>query len=198
MPNPEHVEIVKQGAEAVEKWRKENPGERLDLSWAELSKIFCKRKENWENSRKANLTKIDLSEADLNYANLIEVDLEQANLSRAELYNADLRGANLRQTDLSQAKMRGANLSEASLDKADLRGTDLSGANSANTTWADLDLSQTIGLRTIQHHKASEIGIKTLIKSNGKIPNEFLRGCGLTDNIISVVQDHFTNSENDV
>lgn len=37
MANPEHVEIVKQGAEAVERWRAENPDTCLDLSGAELS-----------------------------------------------------------------------------------------------------------------------------------------------------------------
>jgi len=31
MANPEHVEIVKQGAEAIEKWQGENEHGRLDL-----------------------------------------------------------------------------------------------------------------------------------------------------------------------
>ena len=37
MANPEHVELVKQGADAIRKWRKVNPGVRLDLTSANLS-----------------------------------------------------------------------------------------------------------------------------------------------------------------
>jgi len=35
--NPEHVEIVRQGKDAIEKWRAENPDVRLELSGASLS-----------------------------------------------------------------------------------------------------------------------------------------------------------------
>tara|TARA_R100001132_G_C3272987_1_gene95008 strand:+ start:3965 stop:4561 length:597 start_codon:yes stop_codon:yes gene_type:complete len=35
--NPEHIEIVSRGVEAIRKWRIENPGKRLDLSGARLT-----------------------------------------------------------------------------------------------------------------------------------------------------------------
>jgi hypothetical protein len=38
MANPEHVELVKQGMEAIRKWREENPDVRPDLSEVDLGK----------------------------------------------------------------------------------------------------------------------------------------------------------------
>jgi hypothetical protein len=37
MANPEHVEIVKQGAEAIREWREKNPGVKLDLRGADFA-----------------------------------------------------------------------------------------------------------------------------------------------------------------
>jgi len=69
----------------------------------------------------------------------------RANLSRADLSEANLRGANLYRANLIGADLRGANLyranlSEADLSEADLRGADLRGANlyRANLSEADL------------------------------------------------------------
>jgi hypothetical protein len=39
MANPEHVELVRQGAEAIAKWREENPDTKLDLRGAALAKV---------------------------------------------------------------------------------------------------------------------------------------------------------------
>jgi len=61
MANPEHIEIVKQGAEAIRQWREKNPDAPLDLIRAELREV-----------------------------NLSEADLDGANLSEAELYGAHL------------------------------------------------------------------------------------------------------------
>ena len=40
------------------------------------------------------------------------------------------------------------------------------------------------GLETIRHSGSSTIGIDTIYKSRGKIPEVFLRGCGVPDNFI--------------
>ena len=37
MANEDHVAIVKQGAEAIRRWREEHPGQRLMLDTADLS-----------------------------------------------------------------------------------------------------------------------------------------------------------------
>ena len=98
MANPEHVEIVRQGAEAIEKWRRTNPGQRLDLD-----------------------------RADLSGANLIGANLGGVNLIGANLRGANLRGAYLRGAELGYADLTGANLSEADLAGADLTVADLDG-----------------------------------------------------------------------
>ena len=56
MANPEHVELVRQGAEAIAQWREENPNTWLDLSRANPHRLY--------------LYKANLSEAELGRANL--------------------------------------------------------------------------------------------------------------------------------
>ena len=52
----------------------------------------------------------------------------------------------------------------------------------ANTTiFADVDLSEVRGLESIKHMGPSTIGIDTLFRSQGKIPEVFLRGCGVPE-----------------
>ncbi len=106
--------------------RNEPGGECANLSRADLSSA---------NLGGANLSGADLSYADLRYANLGGADLSYANLSYANLSSAYLCGA-----DLSRADLRYANLSSANLSYADLRGADLRYANLryANLSGADL------------------------------------------------------------
>jgi hypothetical protein len=52
------------------------------------------------------------------------------------------------------------------------------------TGFSDIDLSSTEGLDSMQHLAPSTIGIDTIYKSRGKIPEIFLRGCGVPDNFI--------------
>jgi TIR domain len=51
--------------------------------------------------------------------------------------------------------------------------------------FADNDLSEVKGLETVDHGGPSSIGIDTLYKSVGKIPEAFLRGCGVPDDFIT-------------
>jgi uncharacterized protein YjbI with pentapeptide repeats len=151
------------------------------------------------NLSEAHLSEADLSRAhlngtDLSEANLSEADLYKAILSRADLSRAHLSGANLRNADLSEAILRYANLSRANLSEANLSGTDLykailSGASLSYafieaTTFGDNDLSEVNGLDTVRHLGPSMIGIDTLYRSGGKIPEVFLRGCGVPDALI--------------
>ena len=52
------------------------------------------------------------------------------------------------------------------------------------TTFADVDLSTVKGLDTVEHLGPSTIGIDTIYKSRGNIPEVFLRGCGVPDTFI--------------
>ena len=71
---------------------------------------------------RANLSRADLSCANLSGANLSCADLSGANLSGANLSCANLSRANLSCADLSCANLSGANLSRANLSCADLSG----------------------------------------------------------------------------
>ncbi len=147
MANEEHLNILKQGVEAWNKWREEHPDIRPDLPEADLREA---------NLRGADLRKADLRKADLRRAFLIEADLREADFGRADLRGADLRGADLLQVDLSgallsRADLFGANLSEAlfsradllqaNLSRADLSGADLSGADLRGALFHGTDLS---------------------------------------------------------
>lgn len=112
MANPEHVEIVKQGAMAVRRWREENPGVSLDLGGTDLHGI-------------------DLHGADLRSANLREADLSLANLYGAFLYGADLRSALLSSANLREARLGSADLAWAWLDYANLSRANLDSVRGA-------------------------------------------------------------------
>ena len=123
-----------------------------ELTREKLNKILKEHKHwinedcnNWEEMR-ADLSGVDLSRANLSGANLLNADLSDAelsgaNLSGANLYNADLRGADLSGANLLNADLSGVELSEANLSGADLRGANLSGANLLNADLSGVDLS---------------------------------------------------------
>jgi hypothetical protein len=117
----------------------------------------------------------DLRGADLRGADLRAAILREAGLSRADLFEADLRG-----TDLSGADLSAADLSRADFREVDLRGADLSGAHCLGTAFGDVDLSEVKGLESITHIGPSTVGVDTLARSRGRIPEAFLRGCGFT------------------
>ncbi len=136
----------------------------------------------------ANLTGADLTEAVLSGASLEEADFNSANLRGADLDGANLSGANLREANLSGAELRMACLVGADLSKADLAGADFTVALGGRMVFADVDLSVAKGLETIRHHGPSTIGIDTIYKSHGKIPDVFLRGCGVPENLIEYMR----------
>ena len=122
--NDDHVEMLKKGADAWNKWRSENPTTAPWLTKANLYQADLTR---------ANLSGAELSEADLRGANLSMANLNRANLSRALLINAkfigaSLVGANLGMAMLNRANLSRADLSEAILWRVDLSEADLSGA----------------------------------------------------------------------
>ena len=107
---------------------------------------------------------------------------------RAHLSGAHLSGADLRQTKLSAADLSGADLSGANLSGAQLRAANFTEARAGGTIFADVDLSVAKGLETIQHSGPSTIGIDTIYKSHGKIPDAFLRGCGVPETFIEYMR----------
>ncbi len=165
MANPEHLEIIKQGAEVWNKWRNEHPTVKPVLNHADL--------------HEAELSHADLRHADLSHANLFNANLSHADLSHAKLFRADLRVANLSNADLLNVDLQLATLSHTTLSGANLTGCEL-----GFTIWGNIDLSTTDGLETVNHLYPSSIGIDTIYASRGEIPEIFLRWCGVPDEFI--------------
>lgn len=204
MANSKHLKILQQGVAAWNAWRSANPYQRPDLRGADLSCADLKGADlNSARLHEANLGEANLKGAELYNADLTAADLSLANLNNANLHNADLTGAaleetQLKETDLTQADLTFCNLRNAVLNHAvlnyaiftspDLEGADFTDARLGNTMIADVDFSPAIGLEWVQHDSPSSIGIDTLYKSQGKIPEVFLRGCGVPDRFILQVK----------
>src|SRR4051794_15432789 len=96
---------------------------------------------------------------------------------------------NLRHADLTGADLNGAGLRHADLSHAYLRGADLSQAICGETNFGNVDLSGVDGLESIRHEAPSTVGVDTLVRSRGKIPETFLRRCGVPDALIRSLRD---------
>jgi uncharacterized protein YjbI with pentapeptide repeats len=156
--------------------------------------------------RNADLYKADMNKADLVGANLVGANLNRATLTesvaqRVNLSEANCLGASFHRADLQSAFLLGANLSRANLTGADLRRAELSRAILLGTVVADTNftdailgwttfggtnLSVAVGLDRVVHEGPSTIGTDVLTLSRGCIPSEFLRGVGLSDEVISM------------
>jgi Pentapeptide repeats (8 copies) len=102
---PSPLDILRQGVDAWNEWRRSNPRARPLLYGADL--------------RERNL-----SGADLRGAQLV-----QARLAKARLDGADMRNANFSGASLREASLRGVQLQKAVLRHANLSGADIEGAN---------------------------------------------------------------------
>jgi hypothetical protein len=189
MANPEHVAILRKGWQVWNRWREEHPEIRPDLSGAYLSDIYISA---------FNLGGVNLSKADLNNivlragcgdggSDFRGADLTGANLSGAELNSADFTGADLTEANLERAYLPQTNLTKANLSRANLNNTDLSTAYVEQTLFVDVDLSSANGLNVVIHFGPSTIGIDTIIKSHGKIPENFLREAGVPQSVIEQI-----------
>jgi uncharacterized protein YjbI with pentapeptide repeats len=146
--------------------------------------------EEWNRRREAgevipalNGARLDgarLAGAHLYGAYLYEARLDEAILAGAHLAGAHLYGARLDRAILEGARLDGAELYGARLEGAKLYGATLTGASCYGTSFADVDLSEVKGLDLVNHRGPSPISTSTLVRSWGKIPEAFLRGCGLT------------------
>lgn len=210
MADPEHLKILKGGVMFWNQWREDSPDIRPDLTYAPLGG-WQLVKANFDganlsgadlvnaNLRSAGLRGACLKGASLSYANLSNTNLIGADLSYAQLIDVNLSyafpsKANLGEADLSYAHLIGADLYRSALNKANLVGADFSDSHLVNTdlseakvgwtTFGNNDLSSVRGLDSIGHIGPSAISVNTIYRSRGKIPERFLRGCGVPEDFI--------------
>jgi len=184
MANEEHLALLRQETDDWNDWRADNPEITPNLIGADLSGAHL----SGVNLYGANLSGANLSGANLNGAHLFGTDLYGADLYGASLIGAHLNGANLSRADLSRANLSRANLSRANFSGTNLSGTNLYGADIGYTSFSDIDLGEVKGLESVNHLGPSSIGVDTVYNSQGNIPEEFLRGCGLPDTLIAYVR----------
>lgn len=147
----------------------------------------------------ADLTRAFLDESILVWAKLNSSHLDGAIIRMAELFSADISGATLQMArdfplnDLVPTQFTGSNLTSANFENTKLQGTDfkdanLSGIKVQNTIFkevvfggtiiANIDLGGIIGLESCRHAYPSTITQEVIKHSTGRIPREFLEGCG--------------------
>ncbi len=153
MVNQQHLDLLKQGVDVWNKWRKEHRSiqpdfDRINLHGADLSKF--------------DLRGVNLCHANLSRANLTKANLSRANLTRANLSRTDLTWATLAQADLSKANLRRANLTGVNMVEANLISTDF---GRANLTGANLSRANMIGC-FIYAIAAWDVRVENTIQSN--------------------------------
>jgi Pentapeptide repeats (8 copies) len=100
MANEEHLRVLRQGVEAWNTWRKDNPETKPDL-------------------RKANLLGADLYAADLYGAVLYRADLSRAKLVGTDFTNADLTGCRIYGISAWDLKLKGTTQKDLIITTAD-------------------------------------------------------------------------------
>ena len=172
MANEEQLAILRQGVEVWNKWRQENPAERIDLSDAELGES----KLSGVNLNQARLRKTDLYKADLSGA-----DLSRTNLRKANLFQTNLTGSNLNKASLKQANLGGANLGKASLIEANLSDAELRGANLGNADLGKASLYQArISFASLRGANLSEANLTSANLNRADLTGADLRRATLT------------------
>ena len=139
----------------------------------QLSRLRKQGVQAWNQWRVENLNiQINLRYADLSDAYLSNTNFCNANLTLVDLSNTNLSRTHLTDVDFSHSNLTHANFNEAFL---------------SSTVFGDVDLSTIKGLEKAYHGGPSTIGIDTIIRSQGKIPETFLRGAGVPDSIIEAI-----------
>lgn len=241
MANPEHVEIVKQGAAAIAEFRRLHHRDRLDLIGASLAgcdlsgsdlkrahfKEATLEEANLTNSviddtsfRNANLSNAKLCRSFLtksafNGAILDGADISQTELMQCSMYNATLRhvkalktafvavdfdGADLQYGNLAKAHFLNNSFCQTDCSHADLTesfhfrslfrdakllSTQFEGATFSDNLIADTDLSQTLNLDLVKHLGPTSLTLDTLLMSRGRVSDSFLRGSGVSNELVA-------------
>jgi uncharacterized protein YjbI with pentapeptide repeats len=141
------------------------------------------------NARRASFRHADFVSAELGAAGLRRADCSHSCFFGAQMVNADLRDTKLLNCDFSYANAKGCNFSGSVLERVIFRDTNLNGARFTGATFVDtifagIDFRAVKGLEKAEHFGPSTIGLDSLVRSGGQIPDTFLRGAGVDDSLI--------------
>jgi uncharacterized protein YjbI with pentapeptide repeats len=217
MANEEQLEVLKQGAEVWNKWRKNNIDIQIDLSEADCTKINLRDTDlTGVDLTRGNLRDVDLFGVDLGFADLSQVDLSGARLMWTDLGHANLKGAVLRGAHFGGTNFRGADLSDSQLDgvdfverdlsehvlrRANLRQANLSKTNLSRADLREADLTEA-NLAGAQLHDADLRGAKLLRANlngamllNAKIEKAMVSGSSIYGISVWDLQGEFTGQK---
>ena len=161
-----------------------------NLREADLTNAILRRAEmSGADLTEANLTGATLINANLSGANLegailVGANLSDANLDGANLSKADLNGANMNSANLSGVNLRGANLGKVAFYRTALEGAVFRAAVLFRTVFGDCDLSKAVDLERASHAGPSAVGLDTISRSAGRVPEDFLRGVGAPEELL--------------
>jgi len=145
--------------------------------------------EGWNQWRRDRLDVVP----ELNDADLVGANLAGANLLAADLHRTNISFATLREAELASANLAGTELYDTDLTGANLSGANLAGAVVASATFGNLDLSTVEGLEGHSPCGSVHGGRRHNAPLKGKIPESFLRGCGVPEDFITYAKSLATN-----
>ena len=163
---------------------------RADLREANISRSIASGANlRGADMRNANLAGINLDGATLSEANLSGADLTNANLDRSNLDRVNFTGANLTGASFNGANLSRTNLSQAVLNEADFYEAILNDVATEEANFENCIIGYTVfqncamdaaqGLDNVRHDAPSTIGLDTLLRSQGALPQSFILGSGI-------------------
>ena len=170
---------------------------RADLREANMSRAIAPGANlRGADLRNANLAGINLDRATLSEANLSGADLTNANLDRANLDRTNFTGANLTGASFNGANLSRTNLSEAVLNEADFYEAVLNDVVTGEAQFSNCIIGYTVfqncamdsalGLDSVRHDAPSTIGLDTLLRSRGALPQSFILGSGIPVAVVDI------------
>lgn len=147
MANQEHLNILKQGVQTWNSWRKYHLDVQPDLSGANFSGAIL----SYADLSRANLSETDISGTYLSYAYLRGANLRETYLSEADLSGAYLIGTVLISTNLTRARLTdcriyGISVWDVQLEMATQDNLVITPENQSTITVDNLNIAQFIYL----------------------------------------------------
>jgi uncharacterized protein YjbI with pentapeptide repeats len=175
MARKQHLQVLRQGRDQWDAWRKEHPKITPDLSEADL--------------RGMELKFVDFRRADLTRSNLSGIYA-----AHGQFHNADLRGADLRDGHFPEASFLHANLSNVNAFAADFAECDFAGARAHRSVFQEARLVRAdLQRASLREADLTEADFSSASLERAKLCKAVLVGSNL--NAANLIDTDFTNAE---